>query len=371
MAAPAERCSIDRSSVVTVPAPDHASYDVVRPDLRAWRTAPEKGPVVWFALTFLLWVAALAIGLWSPRPMVRVIMVVPLTLASAQMFTLGHDAGHGSFSTSRTVNAVVGRLAFVPSVHVFGLWRHHHDIHHRWTNLRGRDFVWTPLTVHEYRALPEWRRTLHRICRQQSGLGLGLHYAVEIWAPRMLWPRARHDLPRRGRLIADALLLYGVLMGLALLAWWFIAMVEPDRLGDAGSWASAVLSLFVVPLAGTQWLIGFVIYLNHTHPEIVWYDDSTEWSHHAVQLEGSAGQRFRRFSLLPQRIMHHTAHHVDPSVPLRQLEHAQHYLVDTFGDRVVSYPWSRAVFRNILCRCKLYDYDEKRWLTYAAAEDDA
>ena len=366
----AARGSVDRTTDVTSAAADHASSEDVRPDVRAWRTAPQTGPVVWFALTFGLWIGALAVGLWSGVTLIRVLMVVPLTLASAQMFTLAHDAGHGSFSTSRIVNAVVGRLAFVPSAHVFGLWRHHHDIHHRYTNLRGRDFVWTPVTADEYRAYPGWRRTLHRVYRHRSGLGLGLHYAVEIWAPLMLWPRARGQ-GRRDPMVVDALVLYGLLTALAISAWGFVAVVDPGRLDDAGSWVSAGLLLFVLPLLGTHWLIGFVIYLNHTHPEIVWYDDPREWSRHQVQLEGSAGQRVPRWSPLPQRILHHAAHHVDPGVPLRRLEGAQEYLVDTFGDRVVSYPWSRAAFGEILSRCKLYDYDRKQWLTYAAVEDDA
>lgn len=153
-----------------------------RPDLRVWHASSWGGPLAVFSLTFGLWVGLLAMGVWSPHWWVRLALVAPLTLLSGQLFTLGHDAAHGSFSTSRTVNALTGRLALLPSVHVFGLWRFHHDLHHRYTNLRGRDFVWTPLAVGEYRALPPWRRWLHRLERHPSGFGLGLHYAVEIWA---------------------------------------------------------------------------------------------------------------------------------------------------------------------------------------------
>lgn len=129
--------------------------------------------------------------------------------------------------------------------------------------------------------------------------------------------------------------------------------------------------LFVLPLIGTQWFIGFVIYLNHTHPDVVWYDDVEEWARHDVQLEGSVGQRFSRLgqALLPRRIMNHTAHHVDPGVPLPALAAAQRELICSFGDRIIRWDWSPRQFRAILASCKLYDYDTHRWLTYEAAEE--
>lgn len=328
-------------------------------------------PVVVFGLTFGIWVTSLAIGLGCRSWLVRGAMVVPLTLASAQLFTIGHDAAHGSFSGSALANAVMGRLALLPSVHVFGLWRAHHEVHHRYTNLRGHDFVWTPLSVSEYQALRWWQRALHRIYRHRSGIGLGLHYAIEIWGPRMLWPRRRHDLLQPQRLRADAMLLYAMVMGLAASAWGFVALVDAGRAGDLRFWASAVVLLLVVPLLGTQWLIGFVIYLNHTHPDVAWYEDPGEWSRHQVQLEGAVGVRFPRVRqvVLPQRIMNHTAHHVHPGVPLAELKQAQDHLVGTYPDRIVSYEWSPKTFCNVLSRCKLYDYDTRRWLTYATVED--
>jgi len=345
----------------------------VRVDLRAWHESSWVGPVLIFAATFGFWAASFVIGLWTGSLLVRGMMALPLTLASGQLFTLAHDAGHNSYSTSGKVNAVVGRLALLPSVQVFGLWRVHHDLHHRYTNLRGRDFVWAPLTVAEYRALAGWRRLLHRIYRHPSGLGLGLYYAIELWAPRMLWPRGQVGSGQRGWLRADAVLLYGLVFGLAVSAWGFVEWIDPGRAGSGWFWASAVGLLFVAPLLGTQWLIGSVIYFNHTHPDIVWYDDQVEWAQHWVQLEASAGQRASgwRHLLLPRRIMNHTAHHLDPGIPLRRLKGAQRYLVKRFGDRIVTYRWSTSQFRGVLAQCKLYDYDSKHWTTYAEAEATA
>ncbi|MCP4961329.1 MAG: hypothetical protein GY925_18955, partial [Actinomycetia bacterium] len=270
----------------------HGDWVAVRSELRAWHTSSWLGPVVEFTAVFGFWVMALVVGLWSEDGFVRALMALPALAAVGQLFTMGHDAGHGSFSTSRLVNGVVGRVAFVPSAHVLGLWRFHHDVHHRYTCLRGSDYVWVPLTVAEYRALSPWRRILHRFYRHRSGIGLSLHYAIEIWAPRMLWPRVCHGLRARGRLLADTVFLYAALAALAGLAWAFVAVVHPERSADIGFWLLAGVWLFVVPLVAAHWMIGFVIYLNHTHPDVVWYDDPTEWARHRVQLEGSVGVRF-------------------------------------------------------------------------------
>ncbi len=342
-------------------------------DLTAWHATSWARPLAVFLATFGLWVGVVVTGLWVDHSLARVVLVVPLALLSGQLFMLAHDAGHRSYSTSQAVNAIVGRLGLLPSLHVLGLWRHHHDLHHRYTNLMGSDFVWTPLSIKEYKALPGYRRAMHRAFRHPSSLGLGWHYAIEIWAPRMLWPRRCHRLPNRGRLIIDALLLLVLVGGAVALASVFVRGVDPERVGDVGFWVSVVVFLWVLPLIGTQWLIGFVIYLNHTHPDVVWYDDVDEWARHEVQLEGSTGLRFHRVrdALLPRRIMNHTAHHVDPAVPLDRLDEAQQHLTATYGARVTSPEFSWRWMRDVLRRCQLYDYDARRWSTYATAEDQS
>ena len=156
---------------------------------------------------------------------------------------------------------------------------------------------------------------------------------------------------------------------MALAAFWFVGAVDPGRAGELSHWVSATVLLVLLPVLGAHWLIGFVIYLNHTHPDIVWYQDPREWSRDKTQIEGSAGVNFRRYRHvpLPHRIMNHTAHHVDPGVPLRELGQAQQHLLESFGDRMVSVEWSPRQFGEVLRSCKLYDYQAKRWLTYDAA----
>src|SRR4029079_13691848 len=66
---------------------------------------------------------------------------------------LGHDAGHGSLTRSAGLNRWLGRLALLAAYVPFSSWlANHNALHHAYTNLRGKDPVWAPLSKEEYDA---------------------------------------------------------------------------------------------------------------------------------------------------------------------------------------------------------------------------
>ena len=90
----------------------------------------------------------------------------------AMLFVVGHDACHGSFTASRTLNAWIGRVAFLPSLTPFRTWElGHNQTHHVYTNLKPLDYVWAPFSKTEFDRLPHWRRWLERVYRTRSGSG--------------------------------------------------------------------------------------------------------------------------------------------------------------------------------------------------------
>jgi omega-6 fatty acid desaturase (delta-12 desaturase) len=55
---------------------------------------------------------------------------------------------------------------FLPSLTPYSLWEVGHNLgHHVYTNLRGMDYVWTPMTKPEFDALPAWRQLAERFYR--------------------------------------------------------------------------------------------------------------------------------------------------------------------------------------------------------------
>ena len=76
------------------------------------------------------------------------------TLAIVRLFIIGHDACHGSLTDHDGLNKVLGRIAFLPSMTPYSLWRVGHNVvHHGFNSLKGRDFVWEPKDPSEWEQL--------------------------------------------------------------------------------------------------------------------------------------------------------------------------------------------------------------------------
>ena len=69
----------------------------------------------------------------------------------ALLFRIAHDAGHHSHFRDRRLNSLVGHLCILPSYHPYSVWLlFHNKLHHGFTNLRSRDYIWIPLSKSEY-----------------------------------------------------------------------------------------------------------------------------------------------------------------------------------------------------------------------------
>ena len=81
--------------------------------------------------------------------------------AIAILFVAGHDACHQALTPHQWLNRWIGRLVFIPSLHCASLWiLSHNRIHHAWTCLRGRDYVWEPMSPADFAAASPSRRRL-------------------------------------------------------------------------------------------------------------------------------------------------------------------------------------------------------------------
>lgn len=64
----------------------------------------------------------------------QVVMMPKCACANMQMFVVGHDCGHRSFSKNKLVEDIVGTLMFMPLIYPFEPWRIKHNHHHAHTN---------------------------------------------------------------------------------------------------------------------------------------------------------------------------------------------------------------------------------------------
>ena len=278
------------------------------------------------------------------------------TLAIVRLFIIGHDACHGSLTDHTMLNKVLGRIAFLPSLTPFSLWRVGHNVvHHGFNNLKGRDFVWEPLDPAEWHALSRRRQLLERVYR--SAVGPLPYYLVEIWWRRLYFPGKANAPGQRAEFMWDSLLVTVFALGWA-------GLLVATAGGTPGRIALALTLGFVVPFLVWNWTVGFVVYLHHTHPDVVWYADKSAWLKAQGMLQGTVRYRVRPWwNWLLHNIMEHAAHHLDARIPLYRLKAAQAALARQVPDIPVVELSLRSYWRAVR-RCKLFDFDRREWVVF-------
>ncbi len=332
-----------------------------RKQIRAW-LAPIAGrstrrALLLIAVDTILLFAAGAATLLARDVTVQVLAALATGFVIARLFIIGHDACHQSLTPHRTLNRWLGRFVFLPSLTPYSLWEVGHNlVHHGYTNLQGFDFVWQPPTLAAYRALPAWRRALERIYR--CGWAPWFYYLVEIWWRRMMFP-SRTTMPTaRGVFVLDRLLVTGFAV-----AWIGLAVWAARATGQSVAWTVGIGC--VLPFVVWNGLIGFVVYVHHTHTGVAWYDNKTDWAAAQPFVSTTVHLTFRSgMGAALHHIMEHTAHHVDMTVPLYRLRRAQALLEARMPDRIIVQPFSWGWYADTARRCKLYDFEARCWTDF-------
>lgn len=291
------------------------------------------------------------------------LIVIPLWVISAvvisSLFIVGHDSAHEALFAHKRLNSIVGHLAMLPSLHVYEGWiLGHNRVHHRYTVREGFDFVWHPYKPEEYAAMSRPAKLRHRF--EWSWLGAGAYYTREVWWNKMIvgtapkrWAKAiRRDRIFVGTFASVATLLLGILgwrQGGVIGSIWMVARV------------------LVIPFIAFQTVIGSLVHVHHISPEIRWWK-RREWTKFRGQMEGTTIQKAPAgFNFFFHWIMIHIPHHVDVRIPMYNLEMAADAIREAFPETVKEEPLRFRDYLRNTRSCKLYDFDEGRWLTYAAA----
>lgn len=288
----------------------------------------------------------------------RVLCALAAGFVIGRLFIIGHDGCHQSLTPHRRLNKWLARIAFLPSLTAYSLWDMGHNVvHHGFTNLKGVDFVWAPLTQAEYQALPPLRRAMERIYR--SGWGPGLYYMVEIWWKKMMFPsRAAMGKTYRPVFTRDCALV----SGFALV--WIAALVAGALVTGQPVWLTLLLG-FAVPMAFWFHMMGFVIYGHHTHVRVQWHDEKGAWQRAQPFVSTTVHLTFPlQIGALVHHIMEHTAHHVDMSIPLYKLKAAQKVLEHLLPGRIIVQRFSWRWYFDTARACKLYDFSRQCWTDF-------
>jgi omega-6 fatty acid desaturase (delta-12 desaturase) len=309
----------------------------------------------------ILYVAALLGFCLTPGPLRWIELFVASIMAGA-LFLVGHDASHRALAASPWLNALIARLAFMPTLHPETAWNiGHNQRHHGATNLRGVDHVWTPWSPQEYRSATRVRRALYRFYR--TPLGIGFYYSFELWWGHV-WNSDHLDrsYAANARMTADKFIALAG-FGLIYLGCFGVCAARGQAWTAAGFNALAAV---IVPLVVYQYLMSITIFMHHTHPRIRWFPSRELYDPVAAQVLNTVHIRLPKpVELIFHEIFQHTAHHVNPRVPLYRLARAQRTLEAVHGPAIIQETFSIAYVLRLLRECQLYDYDAHRWLTIA------
>ena len=325
--------------------------------LLAFENSGYLKPWMAFIVDVALFAGGLALVLVDHSLWLKFVGSVMITAGIVRLFLIGHDACHGSFFKSPLLNDIVGRIAFLPSMTAFSLWDVGHNVaHHGFNNLKGRDQVWAPFSKEEYDALPRYRRVLERIYR--SGLGWGLYYFLELWWKKLYFATKRQIGASRAKYHWDSALVTAGMLG------WIVLVALVASATEQNFWLLLALGV-IVPFALWNVIMGFVVFVHHTHPEIAWFQKRHEWQKYRAYLTATVQVRLPfGIDRLMHNIMEHNAHHLNPRIPMYSLRRAQAVLTERFNDQFQVYRMNWKTYRDCVRSCKLYDFANHTWLDF-------
>ena len=179
-----------------------------------------------------------------------------------------------------------------------------------------------------------------------------------MWWKKLILPTKKHVGVRRAIFWWDNALVLGV--G----AVWITALVLWAVYGNHSvTWT--LLCGFVLPFLAFNCIMGFVIYVQHTHPEVAWFDKREEWQKRLGFITTTVNVVVpKRMGEILHDILEHGAHHVNTGVPLYRLRAAQTALKNAVPQlaRVYVLSWKR--YWATVRTCKLYDYANHQWMDF-------
>ncbi len=293
--------------------------------------------------SWVLTAAAMQIALWLGA-------LASLTIAVflVRAFILFHDCGHGSFSSSRRANMLVGSLLGVLVFTPYSRWTRDHARHHATVgdlDRRGSGDVWM-MTAEEFRAAPPPTKRRYRVYHHPAFIASIGPVLKFLFFERMSTGCAKRD-PRIRREVH--------LTNLAILGYVATMVVAMGPLNFV------LAQLVALAAAGIPAVCLF--YAQHYFEGTYWRRHA-EWDYVEASLAGSSCIVLPRFlQWVTGNIGYHHIHHLAPRIPNYLLPKAQQACPDLRAGCTLTL---RTVFS--VPRTNLWDEATGRYVTFAEAE---
>lgn len=227
------------------------------------------------------------------------------------LFVIGHEAGHGAFSKSRTINTVAGILTHAPLLVPYRGWQRSHATHHMKTGHLQEEEVFRAC-----RAEQDW---LSRKILFRSGIFLVIGWPMYLLGFRNITTydpvHGSHFLPASDLYTKHVRISW--LLSVAAVVGFLALYIA---LGVAFGWGFALKYIIAPYFIFAMWLT-FVTYMQHVAPEVPVYDTG-DWSYLKGAL-ASVDRNYGPFNWLTHHIGdQHVIHHIFPTIPHYRAEEA-------------------------------------------------
>ncbi|GFO35830.1 omega-3 fatty acid desaturase, endoplasmic reticulum [Plakobranchus ocellatus] len=218
------------------------------------------------------------------------------------IFVVGHDAGHGSFSSSELVNTICGTICHTFVMCPYYMWKLSHRHHHKNTGNIDKDEVFYPVRKSQDPNV--------KVLLPGFGLGIGWFvYLLQGYRPKgvehfNLWfPMFKHHM-------------FQCALSLISLVTWCVVLNAVRQSFGLGF----VLYYHAVPVFIFGSYIVIITFLHHSEEGVPWYGNDV-WDNVRGQLS-SIDRSYGWCHSILHNISTHQIHHLFPKVPHYHLEEA-------------------------------------------------
>lgn len=322
-------------------------------------SAPDtRRGVLLFCVDYGLFLLGTAVALLASHPALRIAGALLAGFKMSTLYAIAHDAAHNTLTASRSLNKAIGIVAYLTGFYNYRLRLYDHLLrHHPLVNGPQPD-AYRPMTLAQYRACKPWRRAWERFIRSPNPLALMAYGATSRLLKSEVFPRKTMPIAVRREAW-----LYAALMGLYLCG--FIGLIALTSAGSGLLFAQNLFFALVLPFLAFQAWMAVVVYFQHTHPAVPWFEEGDERHRGFGAEELSVHMAMpRAVSALLHHAYCHAAHHVCPSIPCYRLYDAQQWLDQLMGAKAAVVPFRLGTLLDVFRRCKLYNYEAHCWTDF-------
>lgn len=259
-----------------------------------------------------------------------------------RVFILFHDCTHGSFTTSKKVNDILGLIFGVLSFTPYASWKKEHTIHHGSVgNLdrRGVGDIWT-LTIEEYNNKTSFMKGVYRLFRNPFFLFTVAPFFKFLVLNRISKKSASKEERINNLYTNIGIVLVGIIYSLIFSFKTY-----------------AIMQFITLCMASTIGL--WLFYVQHQFEDVYW-EESTNWNSKEAALKGSTFYKLPLvFEWLSGYIGYHHIHHLNSRIPNYHLKECYQSHAELKDVRTVRF------FESIhLAFLQIYDSNNKQLISF-------